>query len=430
MNNSQEQRASGHLRIALRRMAKSYPFHAHLLQPERFYCEPGVETMGVTIRDAQVQFWYAPDFVCGCDFDQLIGVLHHEVNHLLFGHLLAQTEDFPDGRARIIAEEVTANEWIVEPLPGQPIKLDQFPELPPLEDTATRYARLASDSEPSGRESVQSGRRNGPWVPKTVPSGQKTPLHVPPNAQSGSEAGLAPLDNHEIWKSARENRQVGKLVIQNAVRQAKQAMSQREWDAVSGRLGERIDSILIGTQSARLKQSIHTRPIGTINWKKLLRSLIARSTASSPALHRAPRRFPDLIGIVPGKSQSLVRHRVMAAIDTSGSMTAGTLEQIGGELRHLARGCDVTVVECDCEIHAEYRFRGNLTNVHGRGGTDLRPPFEYQVLARIRPDAIVYFTDGDGPAPAMPPKVPTIWGLTAASEAPAQWGHVVYVGDD
>ena len=111
-------------------------------------------------------------------------------------------------------------------------------------------------------------------------------------------------------------------------------------------------------------------------------------------------------------------------------MTAGTLEQIGGELRHLARGCDVTVVECDCEIHAEYRFGGNLTNVHGRGGTDLRPPFEHQVLARIRPEVIVYFTDGDGPAPAMPPKVPTIWGLTAASVAPTQWGHVVHVGSD
>ena len=117
----------------------------------------------------------------------------------------------------------------------------------------------------------------------------------------------------------------------------------------------------------------------------------------------------------------------MAVIDTSASMSVHMLEQIGGELRCLARNCDVRVVECDCEIQATYPFRGELTGVQGRGGTDFRPPFAPDVLKRIRPDVVIYFTDGAGLAPAAPPQVPTIWCLTVSGLPPAEWGSVVSI---
>ena len=49
---------------------------------------------------------------------------------------------FPDEYARMLAEEVTVNEWVPGPLPGKPITLAQFPELPGNEDTLTRYNKL------------------------------------------------------------------------------------------------------------------------------------------------------------------------------------------------------------------------------------------------------------------------------------------------
>ena len=81
-------------------------------------------------------------------------------------------------------------------------------------------------------------------------------------------------------------------------------------------------------------------------------------------------------------------------------------------LGRMSRTYEIHVVECDAEITAEYRFAGSLEELQGRGGTDLCPPLEPQVLRRVRPDVVVYFTDGDGPAPDLAPKVPVIWCLT------------------
>jgi predicted metal-dependent peptidase len=95
-------------------------------------------------------------------------------------------------------------------------------------------------------------------------------------------------------------------------------------------------------------------------------------------------------------------------------MSSALLAQIASELDRLAVYHRVTVVECDAAVHAITPYRGHLPHVHGRGGTDLRPPFAPSVLRQVRPDVVVYFTDGWGPAPATPPPVSVVWCLTPA----------------
>ena len=117
----------------------------------------------------------------------------------------------------------------------------------------------------------------------------------------------------------------------------------------------------------------------------------------------------------------------MAVIDTSASMTNDLLQQIGQELVKMQSSHEVVVVECDDEIQRTYPFKGKLRKVHGRGGTDLRPPFEREILAKLRPDVVVYFTDGEGPAPNDPPRVPVLWCLTPGAQPPAQWGRTAWM---
>ena len=116
----------------------------------------------------------------------------------------------------------------------------------------------------------------------------------------------------------------------------------------------------------------------------------------------------------------------MAVIDTSGSITPDLLELIDAELARLAKQYSVTVVEGAVKKHAVHPYRP-LTAVHGRGGTDLRPPFEKDFLRKHRPDIVVYFTDGFGPAPARPPRVPTIWCLVPGGEVPVDWGRKIHM---
>lgn len=139
---------------------------------------------------------------------------------------------------------------------------------------------------------------------------------------------------------------------------------------------------------------------------------------------RPPRRFPDLVGIVPGKHRRGEPPKIMAVVDTSGSITPELLELIDAELRLLARHYAVVVVECDAEIHAVYDYRP-LGSVSGRGGTDFRPPFDREFLQKHRPDLVVYFTDGRGPAPDQKPGVRVVWCLVPGEEPPAEWGRVI-----
>jgi predicted metal-dependent peptidase len=118
----------------------------------------------------------------------------------------------------------------------------------------------------------------------------------------------------------------------------------------------------------------------------------------------------------------LVRPSVLVAIDTSMSMTAHELDEVGRQLTKLAEHARITIAECDTEITRTYGFEGILTDVAGRGGTDLRPVFAPEFLGRMKTEGVVYFTDGEGPFPDSPPRVPVLWILTKPKTFECAWG--------
>ncbi|MEO8874895.1 MAG: VWA-like domain-containing protein, partial [Polyangiaceae bacterium] len=162
-----------------------------------------------------------------------------------------------------------------------------------------------------------------------------------------------------------------------------------------------------------------------LDWKTAMKMFIAKSRAPVHTFSRPSRRFPDQIGIVPGRTYSprvLVRPSLLVAVDTSMSMTPRELDEIGRQLTKLAEHARITVAECDTEITRTYGFDGILSDVAGRGGTDLRPVFAPEFLGRTKADGVVYFTDGEGPFPDAPPRVPVLWILTKPAKFACHWG--------
>jgi predicted metal-dependent peptidase len=124
---------------------------------------------------------------------------------------------------------------------------------------------------------------------------------------------------------------------------------------------------------------------------------------TEPKYLRPPRRFPDMVGVLPGNRRVPTKLKILAAVDTSGSMAATTLDEIAAELRVMARSYDVAVVEFDMVIQRRYRLgdcagpyhQGQpagageqtggageqpisgdpLTTMRGRGGTSFLPVF-------------------------------------------------------
>jgi hypothetical protein len=167
-------------------------------------------------------------------------------------------------------------------------------------------------------------------------------------------------------------------------------------------------------------------PGGLVPWKRTLRRFVGQALPTAhPSYMRPPRRLPALLGILPGRQSNPGKPVILAAIDTSGSMSDAVLSDIASELRVLARGRRVVVVQCDCAVHSVERFSGCIERCVGRGGTDFRPIFEPGLLRRTKANLVIVFTDGDGPAPDKPPRIPVLWAITTTHPAPAAWGEIL-----
>ncbi len=404
------QMATGKIELGLTRLASRYPFHAHVLEQFKLVPMPEVSTMGVAIVDGTLLLVFSTVFVLQTPINSLVGVLHYECNHVVLGHLLNDPKDYPDEWARTVAQEVTVNEFVSEPLPGEPILLEQFPRLPPLESTKQRYDRLTKRKK---RFPISS-----PLECSDDPAGSAA------SSGASSGAGQHTTDDHEIWQQALSDPAAAQAAIRAAVQLAVLTVG---ITGLPQALQDAIADLGVGTKSANQKYQVQGGRPGHLDWRKHLRRQLGRLPQTQPTLSRPSRRLPELVGLVPGSSGRASRPNVMAVIDTSGSITPKLIEDIDGELRRLARWYAVTVVECDCEIHAVYRYR-RLVEVTGRGGTDFHPPLEADFLRRHRADVVVYFMDGEGPAPERPPRVPVIWCLVEGGVVPAPWGRPIFMG--
>jgi predicted metal-dependent peptidase len=391
--------ADGRVRLAGTRLAGSFPFHARVLEKFRLVASPAVETMGVTATTGGVLLLYNPGFVLGLTADVLGGVMLHEVHHVVLGHLGFKPADFPDTWAFIVACEVSVNEFVTLPLPDGVIRLEQFPGLPPMESTPERYGRLAK-TPPAARFAISGvGGVSGPGGDPAADPGQV-------------------VDNHAVWQAAGED--------PAAVREAVAALLNEaavEAGGVPPGLREALRAIGRGT-AGQVYVLAGDRE-GALDWRQLLRKYVGRLTDVQGCFARPPRRFPDLAGVIPGRLRRPRDAAVVAVLDTSGSIDKTTIEAIDGELRRIARTRQVVVVEADCVVHRVYPYRRRLECVQGRGGTDFRPALDRRFLVPLKPEVVVYFTDGFGPAPEVPPPWPLVWCLVPGGEPPAEYGRVI-----
>jgi predicted metal-dependent peptidase len=149
-------------------------------------------------------------------------------------------------------------------------------------------------------------------------------------------------------------------------------------------------------------------PDSYVDWKTALAMFVAKARSPTPTWSRPSRRFPDRPFEMPGRTYR--PHRadepcLLAAVDTSLSMTLPELEEVGRHLALVNQRARLLIAECDVEITRIYPFGGALERV-----------------------TVIYFTDGEGPYPEAPPPVPTLWVLTKPQAFTCPWGERAYFG--
>jgi predicted metal-dependent peptidase len=373
--------------VADRAFLRKYPAYASVLARLFPVADPEVSSMAVELYNGRFYLRVNQDyFVENPAF--VTGILLHEVHHVVLGHLSnPKFHDPEEPRLMELAVEMSANEYIEEPLPN-PIVWRAFERFGVRagQSTLARYRKLCEAMPPA-------------------------------------DAAARPCDDHRPWRGQTPNpgaSEQARRLVEDSLREAEAHVDPDAPPEAGLRLAGRAPGRLLEELSGVL-----AAPETFLDWREALALFSARIRAPVHSYARPSRRFPSRPFEVPGRlyaARGVGYPRLLVAIDTSMSMAPSELVEIARHLARLGPLASITVAECDAEVTALGPFTGALHEVRGRGGTDLRPIFGPDVLGRVRPDGVVYFTDGQGPHPERPPPVPVLWVLTKPESFACPWG--------
>lgn len=330
------------------------------------------------------------------------GVLLHEFNHLVFGHLAARRKD--PMRLWNIATDLAINSLIVSSSGGR--RADDRSDARPLPKCALLPGeQLHVEPEtlekmsPEVKEAHQKFSaliasfptlQTSEWYFNKLQEAAKADPELEKLLGSPGEGDIT-LDDHSGWDDVPEGMREyleGKVksLVEKAVKHA---------DATPGGWG---------SMPQELQREIRKSVSGVVDWRSVLRQFVGSLTRAerSTSIKRINKRYPY---IHPGTKRGYVA-RLCVAVDQSGSVDDGQLEEFFGELGSLTRRISVDILPFDCEARMEDVFEWKKgTNpkckrVRG-GGTDFNAPTKLvnDPKNRGRWDGLIIMTDGEAPSP-------------------------------
>jgi predicted metal-dependent peptidase len=397
----QKDNAHRALENAVVRLLKSRPFYGHLLLGFRRRVEAGNHAVGVTIVSGTPVLAIDPLRFTRCSTLEQQALLEHGIKHLLHFHPLR-------GRGHHRRTWDMATDLAINPSIEHMPATAPTPALFDLDDglAAEEYARLLAprfdlgsmEGEGDGNASQDVGSRHGAGL----------------HCQQEQSVTAGPIDDHSIWREADSTpERLAEQAVRDLVREAHRKSH-----------GEVPDDV------RTLVQGWLAPP--AIPWRQVLRQFVgtAGRVGRQSTWQREHRRFEhDTPGMRKRRQLNL-----LVAIDVSESTDRQPLrEAFARELVQIARGRDsrITVLYAHSRIRRIERFRSSQAVsevVHGGGFTDLRPVFDFAKTMHPRPAAIIYLTDGEGPAPESM-EFPTLWVLTPEGRKPVEWGVELRLGD-
>ena len=186
-----------------------------------------------------------------------------------------------------------------------------------------------------------------------------------------------------------------------------------------------------GNSSGELSEELTIRNTGTYDFTHFLRQFARQGEEIKTDIESFD-YIPYLYGLEHYGNIPLIEHleyqevnrleELVIAIDTSGSCSLAIVRKFMEETysilsnhENFFRKMNVYVIQCDsfiqdmAHITSEQDWQDYLKNltIHGRGGTDFRPVFEYVEELRAKKElkdlkGLLYFTDGDGIYPEIP----------------------------
>ncbi len=381
----------------------SEPFYGHFMMGLPKEISERISTAAVSLMNNQtIKLMVNSKFWQSLNEDHRYGLIKHEVLHIVLKHLFSMKR-FSNKQIYNIAADLVVNQYISpHQLPDGGITLERFDYLETVyniklekdKDVGYYYEKLSQvmKASPKVPLSTYFSKNNSGNDPSQI-------ILTDLLANSSQE-----LDRHKFWedfeKMSEGERKIAEYQANNLIKQTANRVRHKykNYGNLPGGLVQMLEGIL---DSMKPK----------FNWRRILRLFAA--TSNSSFLKNTIRRPSKRYGTTPGIKVKR-RNRLLLAIDTSGSIQMSELLEFFSEIYFIWRqGSEITIVECDTRIHAEYPYKGfPPKEIHGRGGTNFNHPIQHG-NEKILPDALIYFTDGYAPVPTIIPRYPVLWVISS-----------------
>ena len=159
-------------------------------------------------------------------------------------------------------------------------------------------------------------------------------------------------------------------------------------------------------------------------WRMLLQRYMAM-TARDDYSYARPSSRRGNPAVFPSLRSS--ETNVLVVIDTSGSISEEEIGEFMNEIDAIKSyvRARITLLTCDSELNhgCPWYFEpwdefSRDIEIHGGGGTNFMPPFEWIENQDRAPDLLVYFTDARGKFPRTEPIYPVLWLVKGQATVP------------
>mgnify|MGYP003109008094 CR=1 FL=1 len=370
------------------RLLQAEPFFSALSRRIHKSSTTAIPTAGVKMNEGSGNFEmvYNPNFFAKLPDNQKLGVLMHEMYHIIFEHVTGRLP--PEGMSKMwnIATDLAINSHLMNDLPEGglfPTK-GRFESYPRGMSAEWYYSKLKQDQQ-NGEGAFDPKHKQGDGDGEGNGQGDGMPDS---------------MDDHSGWHEAdQDTRQMAQERMRQAVEDAvKEVQSKGNgWGNVSSGMRERIIDMITPK----------------VDWRKVLRYFIKTSQRSNKrsTVRRVNPRYPY---IHAGKKVNRTA-KIAISIDQSGSVSDAMLSAFFSELNGLAQHCEFTVIPFDTRVDETKVYvwkKGQRRQVERVlcGGTCFNAPTEF-VNKNGGFDGHIVLTDMEAPKP-VPSKCQRIWFTT------------------
>lgn len=375
-----------------------FPFYGSLLAGCKVNFTQKMPTAYVTIcATGDIELGINPDFFLSLTAPHRVGLLLHELNHLMLKHLHRTKSLGYDPHLANIAADIELNQFIPETLLPEQALLPVHFKLPEGLDYETYYALLSKLRDKQQKENKGAKGVRGEQ------GGQK----------EQSVADAKTLDEHTTGEKDEK-------VSDNSVSDGSVSEEMQSPEAEANVIRDAIDKAQkkagsIPQHIEKMLQELNKK--SKTPWQVLLRKFVGRNT--SPSLEGTRTRANRRVGLMAEGYKAKFDSKIMIGVDQSGSVSDEALAQFVSEMQKIVKETSdkVTIAFFDTEVSNVVRITDANKVPKKRvrsGGTDFNAIVAY--AKKERPDLLIILTDGEAPNPDKVERLPLLWAIINQAE--------------